>query len=74
MNEKQKLIDHFKLYADSLANLNRPLQLSEIKKFQALAAELCDLSKAEKTLANLHHKFQVLKMQQTIQQLKQKHI
>ena len=38
-----------------------------------LAAELCDLSKAEEALATLHKKFQILKMQQTISQIKQKY-
>ena len=69
MNKKQIL----ELYIDNLKNLDC-LGKSEVTQFLALADDVVDEVRAARKLQNLQKQFQILKMQQTIQQLKQKHI
>lgn len=69
MNKKQIL----ELYIDNLKTLDC-LGKSEVTQFLALADDVVDEVRAARKLQNLQKQFQILKMQQTIQQLKQKHI
>lgn len=69
MNKKQIL----ELYIDNMKTLDC-LGKSEVNQFLQLADDVVDEVRAARKLQNLQQKFSLLKMQQTIQQLKQKHI
>lgn len=69
---KSQAIEHFKLYAEHLSNLSRPLQSAEIRKYQTLAHEVCELDRAENQLSILQQQFSLLKMKANLEALKQK--
>ncbi len=69
MNKKQIL----ELYIDNLTSLDC-LGKSEVKQFLILVDDLIDETRAARKLANLQKQFSLLKMQQTIKQLKMKHL
>lgn len=73
MNEKQEKIEYFKLFAKSLAELGRPLQKDEIKKYQRLSREICELDRLEKSLPKFKQQLELVKMRLYVNELKQQH-
>ena len=68
MNKKQIL----ELYIDNLKNLDC-LGKSEVNQFLQLADDLVEEVRTARKLKSLQQKFSLLRMQASIQQLKQKH-